>query len=180
MSTIRFKAKVSRIGSWTLLRLPENASAKLPSRGMTMVEGTINGFRFQAPLEPDGQGSHWLNVDKTIRKAARTDAGDDVTLAIEPVKVWPEPKLPADLKDALAAAPQAHTSWMDITTAARWDWIRWIRATKVPETRKRRIEVACSKLEAGKRRPCCFNRSQCTEPQVSSNGVLLTANADTY
>ena len=63
-STIRFSAKLFRpkatekIGSWTLLTLPKNASAKLPSRGMTMVEGTINGFRFQAALEPDGKGSH--------------------------------------------------------------------------------------------------------------------------
>src|SRR5258708_29239762 len=28
-----------KIGSWTLLTLPRNASAKLPSRGRTMVEG---------------------------------------------------------------------------------------------------------------------------------------------
>lgn len=180
MSTIRFKAKVFKIGSWIVLRLPESVSAKLPSRGMTMVEGTINGFRFQAALEPDGQGSHWFRVNKTMREGAGANAGDTVTLAIEPAGEWPEPKLPADLKDALAAAPQAHTLWADITPAARWDWIRWIRATKVPETRRRRIETACSKLEAGKRRPCCFNRSQCTEPQVSSNGVLLTTNADTH
>ena len=60
MSTIRFEAKLFKIGSWTLLRLPKSASAKLPSRGMTMVGGTINGFRFQAALEPDGKGSHWF------------------------------------------------------------------------------------------------------------------------
>ena len=45
MSTIDFEAKLFNIGAWILLRLPESASAKLPSRGMTMVEGTINGFR---------------------------------------------------------------------------------------------------------------------------------------
>ncbi|PYU69083.1 MAG: hypothetical protein DMG49_14295 [Acidobacteria bacterium] len=37
-----------KTGSWTLLTLPKNASAKLPSRGMTMVEGTIDGFPFRA------------------------------------------------------------------------------------------------------------------------------------
>jgi hypothetical protein len=58
MSTIHFEAKLFKIDSWTFLRLPKSASAKLPSRGMTMVEGTINGSRFQAALEPDGQGSH--------------------------------------------------------------------------------------------------------------------------
>jgi hypothetical protein len=173
MSTIHFEAKLFNIGAWTLLRLPESASAKLPSRGMTMVEGTINGFRFQAALEPDGKGSHWFRVDTTMLEAAGADAGDTVTLAIEPIREWPEPEVPADLKSALTDSPQVHKLWMDITPMARWDWIRWIRATKQPETRKRRIEVACSKLKAGTRRPCCFNRNLCTEPSVSNNGVLL-------
>ncbi|HEY7419771.1 MAG TPA: YdeI/OmpD-associated family protein [Ktedonobacteraceae bacterium] len=173
MSTIRFEAQLFHIGSWLILRLPEEASAKLPSRGMTMVEGTINGFRFQAALEPDGKGSHWFRVDKTMCEAARADAGDTVTLSIEPTKEWLEPEVPADFKQALSAVPQAHALWMKITSSARWDWIRWIRATKEPETRKRRIEVACSKLKKGERRPCCFNRNLCTEPSVSHNWALL-------
>ena len=173
MPTVRFEAKLPNIGSWTLLRVPKSASAKLPSRGMTMVEGTINGFRFQSALEPDGKGSHWFRVDKTLLEAAGADAGDTVALAIEPTKEWPEPRVPADLKKALAAASQAHALWVDITPNARWDWIRWIGSTKQPETRRRRIEVACSKLEAGERRPCCFNRNLCSEPYVSSNGMLL-------
>jgi hypothetical protein len=177
MSTIRFEAELFRIGSWTILRLPKSASAQLPSRGMTMVEGTINGsingFPFQAPLEPDGKGSHWLRVDETMRAAAGADAGDTVMLAIEPAKEWTEPQVPEDLKSAFAADPQAESLWMDCTTMARWDWIRWISATAQQETRRRRIEVTFSKLKSGMRRPCCFNRSMCTEPLVSKNGVLL-------
>ena len=108
-----------------------------------------------------------------MRKAVGADAGDTVMLAIEPVKEWSEPNVPADLKKALAVVPQAQTLWMEITPMARWDWIRWISSTKNPDTRKRRIEVTFSKFKAGKRRPCCFNRTVCTEPYVSSNGVLL-------
>jgi len=172
MATIPCEATLFTIGSWTLLRLPKSASAQLPSRGMTMVEGTINGSRFQAPLEPDGKESHWFRVDDTMRAAAGADAGDTVTLVIEPVTGWPEPEVPADLKTALAAVPPAYTLWMTITPNAQWDWIRWIRATNQPDTRRRRIEVACSKLKAGERRPCCFNRNLCTEPYVSHNWVL--------
>src|SRR3954469_11542986 len=69
MSTIDFEAKLFNIGAWILLRLPENPSAKLPSRGMTMAEGTINGVRFQAALEPDGKRSHWLRVDTAMLEA---------------------------------------------------------------------------------------------------------------
>jgi hypothetical protein len=173
MSTIRFEAELFKIGSWTILMLPESASAELPSRGMTMVEGTINGIPFQAPLEPDGKGSHWFKVDRTMREAANAVAGDTVTLAIEPAREWSKPEVPEDLKKALAEVPQAHTLWMNITPNAQWDWIRWLRATKQPETRRRRIETACDKLKKGERRPCCFNRNLCTEPYVSNNWVLL-------
>jgi hypothetical protein len=173
MSTIHFDSKLFKIGSWTLLVLSKSASAMLPSRGMTMVEGTINGFPFQSALEPDGKGSHWFKVTETLLKAAKAGAGDTVALAIIPVKEWPEPNVPADLKNVLAVDSQAQTLWMDITPMARWDWIRWIGSTKQPETRKRRIEVALSKLKAGERRPCCFNRSLCCDPYLSNNGVLL-------
>lgn len=173
MSTIRFEAKLIKIGEWTLLRLPKSESAKLPSRGMTMVKGTINGFRFQRELEPDGQRSHWLRLDKNMLEGAKADVGDTVTLAIEPSKEWPEPKLPDDLKKALAGNQKASKTWMEITPMARWDWIRWIRATKNPQTRKIRIEKTFGKFASGIRRPCCFNRTECTIPEVSHKGVLL-------
>src|SRR5580658_7059668 len=86
-STILFSAKLfqgketEKSGSWTLT-LPKNASAKLPSRGRTMVEGTINSFPFRAALEPNGKGSHWLRVNKTMRDAAGADAADTVAVEI--------------------------------------------------------------------------------------------------
>jgi len=173
MSTIRFETKPLRVGDWTILRLPESASAKLPSRGMTLVEGTINGFRSKIVLEPDGKGSHWFRVDSQLRKTADINPGVKVTIDVEPSKEWPEPEIPADLKKALKSDPQANALWTEITTMARWDWLRWIRSTKNQETRKRRIVVALSKLKDDKRRPCCFNRNLCTEPAISKNGILL-------
>jgi hypothetical protein len=164
-SKIRFRAKLLRpatpakVVSWTFLILPNDASAKLPSRGMTAVEGTINGVPFQATLEPDGQKSHWLKVDRKLRDAAGADAGDIVTLEIAPAADEPEPKVPADLRKALAAAPEARALWLDITPMARRDWIHWITSAKRPETRARRVHSACSMLAAGKRRVCCFDRS---------------------
>jgi hypothetical protein len=129
---------------------------------MTMVKGTINDIPFSAALEPDGKGSHWFRVDETILEATGKSAGDTVAMAIEPTKEWPEPKVPEDLAAVLAADPEATAIWQDITPAARWDWIRWAGAVKQAETRKRRVDSVCSRLKSGKRRPCCFDRSQCT------------------
>jgi hypothetical protein len=163
---IHFKAKLFRpaesekAGSWTFLVLPKTASAKLPSRGMTAIEGTINGFAFQAVLEPDGQKSHWLKVDRKLSEAARADAGDIVTLEIAPAEKETEPEVPPDLKKAIAAAaPKTRAVWSDITPNARRDWIHWITSAKQEETRTRRIKNACSMLASGKRRVCCFDRS---------------------
>lgn len=175
MSTIRFETTLLKIGDWTILKLPESASAKLPSRGMALVEGTINGFRSKIVLEPDGKGSHWFRVDSGLCEAAGIDANYTVAVAVEPSKEWPEPEVPTDLNKALASDEQANALWVKITPMARWDWLRWIRATDNQETRSRRIKVALSKLKAGERRPCCFNRNLCTEPDVSKNGVLIEA-----
>lgn len=165
-SSIRFKAKLFRpaesakAGSWMFLILPKEASAKLPSRGMTPIEGTINGFPFQAALEPDGQKSHWLKVDRKLSKSAGAGDGDIVTLEIAPAGKDTEPEVPPDLKKVLAAAAQkTRAVWSDITPNARRDWIHWITSAKQPETRARRIKNACSMLAAGKRRVCCFDRS---------------------
>ena len=173
MPKIRFKAKLMAIGSQMILRLPESASRRLPSRGMSMVEGTFGGHAFQSPLEPDGMGSHWLRVSHTMLKAASASEGDAVAVALEPMAVWPEPKVPADLAEALASDQQGRSVWLDITPLARWDWIRWIGSTKNPDTRAIRIDKTLSKLKSGKRAACCFDRSQCTDPLMSHNGVLL-------
>jgi hypothetical protein len=161
---IRFKAKLSRPATpkgtaWTFLVLPAAASAKLPTRSMVTVEGSLAGQPFQATLEPDGQGSHWLKVDEALREAAGVTAGATVALEIAPVAEEPEPMVPADLRKALAANADAKATWSDITPVARRDWIHWITSGKKAETRVKRIDVACDKLACGNRRACCFDRS---------------------
>jgi len=171
--TIRFDATLYTIDEWTILRLPEEASEKLPSRGQVTVQGAINGHRFQTVLEPDGSFGHWMRIDGDLQQAAAVGAGDAATLEIELLKDWPEPTVPQDLEIALAAAPQKiQDLWRDITPMARWEWVRWVNATGNPDTRKRRVEVSISKMSSGKRRPCCFNLAACTDPDLSKNGRL--------
>src|ERR1044071_4154529 len=121
MSTLHYEAKLFEINSWIILRLPESASAKLPSRGMTMVSGAINGAPFKALLEPDGKyapgqmPSHWFSPDTKLLDQASAKVGDTVQVSLEPSKEWIEPEVPEDLKEALAASPEAEALWDDIT-----------------------------------------------------------------
>jgi hypothetical protein len=172
---IRFEADMRKIGRWAILTLPGDASAKLPSRGQVAVKGRMNGHAFQAVLEPDGRRGHWLKVDTKLRRALGVSEGETLALEVEPIKDWPEPDIPQDFQTALAEAPDISELWEDITPMARWEWVRWINATKNPETRKRRVQVGISKLRSGKRRPCCFDLAACTDPDLSKNGTLVEA-----
>lgn len=161
----QFSAKLLRPATpdpespWSFLVLPKAASEKLPRRGRTTVNGTINGHSFQATLDPDGQRSHWLKVSKELQQAAGVKVGEMVTLEITTVEKEPEPDLPSDLAEALAAAPEARVVWDDTTTLARLDWIHWIISAKQSKTRAKRISDACEMLAAGKKRVCCFDTS---------------------
>lgn len=179
MTTIQFKTTLITINNWVILIVPAESSALFPSRGMTMVSGTINDISFKAVLEPDGQYGpgkkprHWFKPDNSLLTKANIKSGDTVIVSMTPSKEWIEPQLPDDVKKALATSQKANAVWNDITPMARWDWIRWIRAVKTQETRVKHIEVMLDKLNKGMRRPCCFNRNLCSEPAVSHNWVLL-------
>lgn len=176
---ILFKTKLLKINDWTILHLPVEASAQLPSRGMTMISGTLNDVPFKALLEPDGKygpgkkPSHWFAPDKKLLDQASANVGDTVKVTMEPTKEWVEPEVPDDVKKALASSPKAQSLWNDITPLAHWDWIRWVRAVKTEATRQKHLEVMLNKLNKGMRRPCCFNRNLCSEPAVSKNWALI-------
>lgn len=171
---IVFEASMSAIDKWTILRLPDNASKRLPSRGQVAVSGTVNGHPFQTIVEPDGTLGHWIKIEAKLQRAAALKSGTRVTVKIAPLKEWPEPSVPADLKMALAAAPAGiQKLWKEITPMARWEWVRWVNETRNPDTRKRRVEVTISKMQSGKRRPCCFNLAACTDPDLARSGKLV-------
>ena len=176
---IQFQTKLITVNDWLILHLPEEASAKLPTRGMLMVKGTINNIPFKTLLEPDGKygpglkPSHWFKPEQKLLEQADVNADENIEVTLEPTTEWIEPEIPADLKQALDYSPKAKDLWNDITPLARWDWIRWIRAVKTEATREEHIRVALDKLNKGMRRPCCFNRNACSEPHVANSKWAL-------
>jgi hypothetical protein len=121
-----------------------------------MVEGTINSFPFRSVFEGNGQGNPRLRLSKALRHVAGADLLDTAAVEITRVGEEPETRVPADLSQALKAAPPALASWADITPTARRDWILWISTARQSKTRQSRIRTACDMLASGKRRVCCF------------------------
>lgn len=173
MTKIHFQTKLFTIDPWVILRLPEDASAHLTSRSQVVVRGTVNGAPIKTVLEPDGKWSHFFKVNEELQKAADIKSGDVVEVELEQIQDWPEPEIPDDLQKALDDNPDVYELWRTVTPMARWEWFRWINATKSAETRAHRIVVSLSKMRKGEKRPCCFNRAMCTDPYVSKGGRLL-------
>ncbi len=168
-----FRQSLTRVGGHPLLLVPEGVSRRLPSRGQAAIRGVVNGVDFSAVLEPDGRRGHWLRIDSSWGINPDEDAQEDVDISFEVSPEWPEPDVPPDLARALLDAPDdVRETWADITPMARWEWVRWVNATANVTTRERRIVVSLSKMADGKRRPCCFDLSACTDVTVSSSGKL--------
>jgi len=171
-TTVECTSRTELLGDRMIARLPDDASTALPSRGQVAAEVTVNDRPLTTVIEPDGRRGHWLSIDNDLRSELDLEPGDELRVVIEPTKSWPEPEVPDDLADALADAPDLSDTWQGITPMARWEWVRWIGATNNPTTRERRVEVSLSKMRSGKRRPCCFDLSSCTDPEVAKSGKL--------
>lgn len=157
-------------GSSAIAPLPKKANGILQTIRSTMIEGTMAGFPFRAPIE-GGE----IRFSETLLKACGVKAGD--TVAVELTRLGDEPEIlvPVDLQEALAKAPKAQALWKVVTPMARREWVRWIASAKQEETRVRRIEVGIDKLTKGMRRPCCFpGLNWVTKDHVSPEETWVT------
>ncbi|WP_313812561.1 YdeI/OmpD-associated family protein [Glutamicibacter sp.] len=171
---IELTGTVRTVAGRKILEFDENSSLQLPSRGQVAVDVLGPTGAVTAVLEPDGRKGHWVAIDGSGPLVIEAADGDSLQLQVETGAAWPEATVPADLAQALEAAPELDETWQSLTPMARWEWVRWVGATSNPATRNRRVEVSISKLRDGKRRPCCFDLSSCTDPELAKSGKLIS------
>ncbi|AZA13056.1 hypothetical protein CCHOA_03220 [Corynebacterium choanae] len=140
----------------------------MPTRGQVAARFTVDGLTWDGIVEPDGLRGHFV----FLPEAVTLSVGDVAQITVVVSDTWPEPELDADIAAAFAAAEEISATWESITPRARWEWVRWISSTKVAATRAKRIAVAVDKMRKGSRRPCCFDRSSCTDPTIAVGGKL--------
>ncbi|MCQ8878570.1 YdeI/OmpD-associated family protein [Pseudoalteromonas shioyasakiensis] len=139
--------------------LPHEVSAILARRGRITVLAAINGYAFEALLEPDGNKSHWLRIENSQLELSGAVIGMEAQFEIKVVAKEPEPSVPVDFASALQTSAEAYATWQATTTIARLDWIHWVTSAKQQKTRDKRIDDACEMLASGKKRVCCFDSS---------------------
>lgn len=165
MAILQGQAPIHVVEGQRLVVLPIEISQSLPSKGMVMATIHTAELSFDTPLEPDGKFAHWFFVPDAVSDKAILE------FQLELIDDWPEPEVPNDIWEGLVAFG-LDGIWQTLTTKSKWSWIRWIRATNNPETRQKRIGVAADKLLKGNRRPCCFDQTRCTVPELAKSGVL--------
>ena len=69
-------------GAWTCV-LMDDVPELFGTRGLVKIRGMIDGERFVGALMAQGDGTHRLPVQATLRKAIGKEAGDTVHVRID-------------------------------------------------------------------------------------------------
>lgn len=166
--TNRFLATIYKIWMMRYVDVPEDvglALARELARGSRGRHGTAlpkhipviatsNGRSTRTTLVPGGAGRYRLQVNVTLRKAARADIGEVIGVALQVDFGSRKLPIPAELAAALKVRPRLKKEFDRMTVAGRRQFIRWFSA-KSPEVRKKRLARALEVLleRAVMRRP---------------------------
>jgi hypothetical protein len=100
-------------------------------------------------MMPAGDGSFYLYLHETVRKASRTKVGDSVTvhIAFDPgYRSGPANPTPRWFTTALRANPAASKSWKALTPSRQKEILRYFAALKSPEAQERNLQKVLAAL----------------------------------
>ncbi len=103
------------------------------------VFATVNGQEARVTLVPAGGGRYRVQLNTALRKAARADAGDEVSVTLRLDRVSREPAVPRDLRMALKENPEARKIFEALMTGHRRHIVDWFDSARGVDTRIRRL-----------------------------------------
>jgi hypothetical protein len=147
----RFRAKLvgrGPGGAWTFLPIPFDVEAVFGTRARVPVRGTLNGCAFRNSLQPNGDGTHSMPVNRELRRSAAAGPDDLVEVVIERDEASREPEIPTELGEALAGEPEIEALFERLSVSHKQEFVEWINTAKKPETRCRRVDKTLEMLRA--------------------------------
>lgn len=103
------------------------------------VVAIVNGRSARVTLTPAGAGRYRIQINTALRKAARADVGDVVSVELRLDLASRELPVPADLRAALKEHPKARQAFAKLPAGHRRHFIKWFDSAKGAETRIRRL-----------------------------------------
>ena len=104
------------------------------------VVAAVNGESARSTLVPAGGGRYRLHLNTELRKAARADAGDVVSVELRIDRGSRSLPVPPDLTAGLKRHPKAWRAFQDVPPGHRRQIIRWYDSAKLAAARERRLE----------------------------------------
>lgn len=122
----------------------QKASNKKPAH--LPVVAIVNGRSAPTTLMPAGAGRYRIQLNATLRKAARADVGDAVTVELKLDRASRERPVPADLRLALKENAVAREAFEALAAGRRREFIKWFDSAKSSDARIRRLGRAIDYL----------------------------------
>ena len=144
-----FMADIYRIWMMRYVDVPQavvqqlqKADAEGPKRNKYIpVIATVNGACERTTLLPAGDGRYRMQFNSALRKAAKADAGEAVSIALSLDRGSREMPMPGDLRAALRAHKTAAKAFEHAPPGLRRQILKWMEAAKGEKARQRRIEA---------------------------------------
>jgi len=145
MATRKFEAALVRpkgIGTWTYFVVPSTINKEFGTRARVQVRGTIDHVPYAGTLLPNGEGQHFLVVDKEIRDRIGKAAGDKVNVTVQVDTTPRSVTIPKTLQRALEGNAKANAIFSTMANSHKKVYVEWIQEAKRRETREGRISKA--------------------------------------
>lgn len=128
-------------------RTVKNGAAETHTRPKYVpVVAVVNGRSARVTLVPAGGGRFRMQINTALRKAARVDAGDVVSVELRLDLASRELPVPQDLRAGLKAVPKAWKAFEQLASGHRRHFIEWFDSAKSAEARQRRLDRAIDVL----------------------------------
>ncbi len=141
-----FEATLYRIGGNRCVDVPAEVSQRHGEGQTVPVRVTVARVTASSSLVPRKGGGHRLFLGVDLRRAAGADAGDAVTVTIEPDPTGGEPELPAALLERLAVTPGGMEALLARSPSDRRQLVRWLEAPKSEGARRSRVKEAVQRI----------------------------------
>lgn len=160
MSKLRFRSviEIENINPYVLVSAKRAARIRKGWRRPLPVRVRVNGKPEKAwriNLMPVGDGSFYLYLHGSVRKASSTKVGDTVTVELEfdeEYRSGPAHPMPSWFSDALDKNRKARQAWSELTPSRQKEILRYFSWLKTPEAQARNLRRAIHVLAGGKAR----------------------------
>lgn len=146
----RFMATIYKIWLMRHVDVPEEIGRALEKESGKKrhipVVAVVNGKRARVTLVPAGGGRYRLHLNTALRKAARAEAGDVISVELRIDRESRDLPVPPDLKAGLRKHPKAWKAFQDFAPGHRRHFIQWFDSTKSAAARERRLARAVDML----------------------------------